>query len=54
MIKDDLLVRKSFTNIIPKIHHGVDKLTHKFFQEQKRHVYITPKSFLDALSLFRE
>ena len=33
MIKDNLQIRKTVALIFPKIHHGVEKLTHKFYLE---------------------
>ena len=40
--------------MFPKVHRSVEHLATQFFDDQKRHVYITPKTYLDALSLFRD
>ena len=40
--------------MFPKIHSSIQDLSKQFFDEQKRRVYITPKTFLDALSMFKE
>jgi dynein heavy chain len=36
------------------IHGSVQEACHQFFNERKRRVYLTPKTFLDALAQFDE
>jgi len=40
--------------MFPRVHRSVELLAGQFFEEQKRRVYITPKTYLDALGLFRD
>lgn len=54
MIGDNETLRAGIISMFPKVHRSVELLAEQFFEEQKRRVYITPKTFLDALSLFRD
>ena len=53
MIKDDDGLRQSIAEMFPKVHASVQELATRFYDEQKRRIYITPKTYLDALNLFR-
>ena len=44
--------RESISSLFPIVHRSVENLTVKFFEDKKRHVYVTPKSYLDALYNF--
>lgn len=35
-----------------KVHKSVEDISEKFYQELRRRVYITPKSYLDGINLF--
>jgi dynein heavy chain len=54
MIEGNEELRRSITTMFPKIHHSVQELTMRFYEEQRRRVYITPKTYLDALGLFKD
>lgn len=54
MIQDDVGLRHSIATMFPKLHSSVQELTTSFYEEQKRRVYITPKTYLDALGLFKD
>jgi dynein heavy chain len=53
MIKDDDNLRQAIAEMFPKVHNSVQELAIRFYDEQKRRIYITPKTYLDALNLFR-
>jgi dynein heavy chain len=57
-IADNELVKKedkiSISKLFPIIHGSVQEVCDQFFSEQKRRVYLTPKTFLDALDQFSE
>jgi dynein heavy chain len=44
----------SISKLFPIIHGSVQEVCDQFFSEQKRRVYLTPKTFLDALDQFSE
>jgi len=46
-------VRLALSKMFPAVHSHIQEAATAFFNEQKRHVYITPKTFIDALSLFK-
>jgi len=54
MIEGNEELRRSITTMFPQIHHSVQELTVRFYEEQRRRVYITPKTYLDALGLFKD
>jgi len=54
MIADQAQLRQAIAEMFPKVHKSVQELAEKFYEEQKRRVYITPKTYLDALSLFKD
>ena len=54
MIADSPELRQAIEQMFPKVHKSVQGLADKFYEEQKRRVYITPKTYLDALSLFKD
>jgi dynein heavy chain len=54
MIEDDLPLRDAIAEMFPRVHRGAQDLALKFYEEQRRRVYITPKAYLDGLNLFKE
>ena len=54
MIQDDVGLRHSIATMFPQLHSSVQELTTSFYEQQKRRVYITPKTYLDALGLFKD
>ena len=46
-------LRDAIAGMFPRVHSSVQDLTATFYEEQKRRVYITPKTYLDALNLFK-
>ena len=36
-----------------KIHTSVEQESHRFYDELRRNVYITPKSYLDAIYMYK-
>ena len=38
--------------MFPQVHQSVESCSSKFFDELRRVVYITPKSYLDGINLF--
>lgn len=54
MLSDNEALRNGVISMFPKVHRSVEHLALQFFEEQKRRVYITPKTYLDALGLFRD
>ena len=53
MITDKTLLN-NISNIFPEIHSSVQDQSDKFFNSQNRMVYLTPKTFLDTLSLYKD
>jgi dynein heavy chain, axonemal len=45
--------QSSIAEVFVAVHTMVGALTHEYFAETKRRIYVTPKSFLDLLHLFR-
>ena len=43
-----------FHKLFPIIHNSVIELSDLYFIEEKRNVYLTPKTFLDNLSHFKQ
>ena len=35
-----------------KVHKSVERISNKFYDELRRKVYITPKSYLDGINLY--
>ena len=35
-----------------KVHQSVEQFSDKFYEELRRKVYITPKSYLDGINLY--
>jgi len=54
MITHNTELRQGIAEMFPKVHNSVQELADQFYEEQKRHVYITPKTYLDALGLFKD
>ena len=54
MITHNTELRQGILEMFPKVHGSVQELADKFYEEQKRRVYITPKTYLDALNLFKD
>ena len=54
IIQSNDKLRGAILDMFPKIHSSIQDLSKQFFDEQKRRVYITPKTFLDALKMFKE
>jgi len=54
MMEENTPLRDAIADMFPKVHRGAHELALKFYEEQKRRVYITPKTYLDGLNLFRE
>lgn len=53
MINDNEALREAIAAMFPQVHNSVQELATRFYDEQKRRVYITPKTYLDALNLFK-
>jgi len=45
-------IRNAIAEMCPEIHLSANELGEKFYQELRRRVYTTPKSYLDLLNLF--
>lgn len=45
-------VKDALSQMCPEVHLGATEKGDQFFQELRRTVYTTPKSFLDLLNLF--
>lgn len=54
MLSDNEALRNGVISMFPKVHRSVENLAAQFFEEQKRRVYVTPKTYLDALGLFKD
>ena len=52
LVKDEDKI--SISKLFPIIHESVQEVCDRFFLEQKRRVYLTPKTFLDALDQFSD
>lgn len=48
--EDDLKFKLS--EMFMKVHKSVEKMSDKFYDELRRKVYITPKSYLDGINLY--
>lgn len=46
-------MRKAIVNFIPISFEVVNNLSKKLFEQERRHVYTTPKSFLELIKLFK-
>lgn len=46
--------KESFPKLVPQIHNSVDIECEHFYNEENRRLYITPKTYLDALSQFKQ
>lgn len=45
-------MRKSVVSFMPISFDAVNKLSTKLFEQERRYVYTTPKSFLELIKLF--
>jgi len=54
MMSDNSELREAIADMFPQVHQGTHELSARFFEEQRRRVYITPKTFLDGLNLFKD
>ena len=50
---EDEAIRKSIISFIPISFELVNKLSTKLYEQERRHVYTTPKSFLELIKLFK-
>lgn len=50
---DDEAVRKAVITFMPISFESVNKLSIKLYEQERRHVYTTPKSFLELIKLFK-
>lgn len=50
---NDEAIRKSIITFIPISFESVNKLSIKLYEQERRHVYTTPKSFLELIKLFK-
>jgi dynein heavy chain len=46
-------VFKAVEHFLPTVFLSVDKMAMKFYVNENRHIYITPKNYLDMLELFK-
>jgi len=51
--EQDLVTRTNIAQVCVSMHTTVGKLTEEYYNETKRRIYVTPKSFLDLLHLYR-
>ena len=35
-----------------QVHESVEEIAHKFWEEMRRKVYVTPKSYLDGITMY--
>jgi dynein heavy chain, axonemal len=54
VVEDDEALREAIAGMFPVVHRSAQDLALRFYEDQRRRVYITPKTYLDALSLFRQ
>lgn len=54
MIQHDKPLCDAIADMFPRVHRGAQDLALKYYEEQRRRVYITPKTYLDSLSLFKQ
>lgn len=52
-LDNDEVIRKSIISFIPISFETVNKLSLKLYEQERRHVYTTPKSFLELIKLFK-
>jgi dynein heavy chain len=45
-------VKDKLSEMFPKVHKSVEEMSDRFYEELRRKVYITPKSYLDGINLF--
>jgi|LauGreDrversion4_2_1035121.scaffolds.fasta_scaffold546920_1 dynein heavy chain len=48
----DQNIKKSLVDMCTQVQLDVEALTERFMMEVSRRIYVTPKSFLDMISLF--
>lgn len=46
-------LREALAQICSQVHTSVDKVSEKFWDELRRRVYTTPKSYLDLINLYK-
>ena len=44
--------RKKLSLLFMKVHKSVEEMSVRFYDELRRKVYITPKSYLDGINLY--
>lgn len=49
---DNSNIINSLANVCNNMHESVSQITKQFYEEMKRHYYVTPKSYLDFLKLY--
>ena len=45
-------MKDKLSEMFPKVHKSVEEMSDRFYEELRRKVYITPKSYLDGINLF--
>lgn len=50
--QENPVIVDQLSNICNNIHETVSQMTKKFFDQMRRHYYVTPKSYLDFLKLY--
>jgi len=53
MLKLDPAIAEALATESMEVHRAVEAAADRFMKEQRRHVYTTPKSFIDMLNLFK-
>ena len=52
MDTNDEKLKEKLSHMFMRVHKSVDKMSERFFDELRRKVYITPKSYLDGINLY--
>lgn len=48
----DSKVKDKISLMFTNVHKSVEVMSERFYEELRRKVYITPKSYLDGINLF--
>jgi dynein heavy chain len=49
----DDAIKAKLSVMFPKVHKSVEDMSEMFYQELRRRVYITPKSYLDGINMYK-
>ena len=45
-------MKYKLARMFTQVHESVEEIAHKFWEEMRRKVYVTPKSYLDGITMY--